>query len=95
MSGVASAERIAASVRWFIGSTPSQRTLTVVSSSPSGDITWVEQARHGSKLCSVRRISTGSSGRSIGVFRSDASKAPILPALSRGLPFQVVGTTHW
>ena len=67
----------------------------MVRTSPSGDITWVEQARQGSKLCRVRRISTGSSGRSILVFIRLASKAPMLPAVSRGEPFQVVGTTHW
>ena len=77
---------------WHVGLP--HRTLTVVSGSFSGPMTWVEHARHGSKLCSVRRISTGSSGRSIGVFSRLASNAPILPALSRGEPFQVVGTTH-
>ncbi len=72
-----------------------QRTETRVSSSPSLLITCVEQARQGSKLCRVRRISSGCFGSAMGVSMSAASKAPILPAGSRGPPFQVVGTMHW
>jgi len=45
----------------------------VTSSSPAGEITCVAQARQGSKLCSVRRISSGSSGLAIGVFINAAS----------------------
>ena len=67
----------------------------MVISWPSGLITWVEQARQGSKVCRVRRISSGWSALASGVFISAASKAPIWPLASRGLPFQVVGTTHW
>ena len=53
------------------------------------------QARHGPKLWIVRRISSGCSGLTIGVFSSAASYAPIWPWASRGPAFQVVGTTHW
>ena len=74
---------------------PPQRTVTVAMSCPSGDMTCVEQARQGSKECRVRMISRGCAGSAMGVFISAASKAPILPAGSRGEPFQVVGTTHW
>src|SRR5581483_2117987 len=74
---------------------PPYRTFTVAISWPSGDITWVEQARHGSKEWMVRRISNGFSGSAIGVSISEASNAPILPLGSRGDPFHVVGTTHW
>lgn len=70
-------------------------TLTLASCWPSGLMTCVEQAKHGSKEWMVRRISSGCSGLTIGVFISDASKAPIFPLGSRGEPFQVVGTTHW
>ena len=61
-----------------------QRTVTVAMSWPSSLITWVEQARQGSKECSVLKISSGFSGSAIGVSSRAASKAPMLPCGSRG-----------
>lgn len=42
---------------WIVG----QRTFTRVISSPFGSVRWTAQAIQGSKLCIVRRISTGCS----------------------------------
>jgi hypothetical protein len=68
-------------------------TRTRISSSPSGSTTCTAQARHGSKLWMVRRISSGCFGSyRLCPFRA-ASYGPSVPAASRGPAFHVVGTT--
>jgi hypothetical protein len=65
-----------------------------VNSCPSGAMTWVEHARHGSNERRVRRISSGWSALAGGMFILLASTGPTWPLWSRGLPLQVVGATH-
>jgi len=47
----------------------------------------------GSKEWMVRSTSSGFSGSAMGVSMSEASYGPILLLTSRGLAFQVLGTT--
>src|SRR5574337_338882 len=61
------------------------RTFTVAIVRPSTSSVWQAHAMHGSKECTVRRISSGFSGLAIGVFSSAASYGPGASPSSRGL----------
>lgn len=61
---------------------------------------WTAQAMQGSNEWMVRRTSRGCSGSATGFPRSEAyvddeHRGPRVPLVSRGLAFQVVGTTAW
>src|SRR3954467_13054262 len=70
-------------------------TFTFDTLFPAGSNMWTAQAMHGSNEWTVRRTSSGCAASAIGLPRSDASYGPGVPFVSRGLAFQVVGTTAW